>query len=209
VCPESHNQFGSRKRKGIGFSRRFQNFHQVQTSVCQNQLSSQPERFCRICRAALSVVRKSFLSRTLPIVSIVGSTPHYTPYSAQACHNPSRVSSKFVQQLRLPHSAFRFVARHWFPRTAVGTFLAIAVLILVMLYNPDSEVPLMPCKACGSDRETRFNGEMAIHAPALAGLDKPIVRVFLNLLPFLDCGVAKFVLPKPELCSGSPRLRME
>ena len=57
----------------------------------------------------------------------------------------------------------------------------------------------MACKACGSHRQSQFNGEIAIHFPGLQGLDKPIVWVFPQLLVCLGCGVAQFGVPKAEL----------
>jgi hypothetical protein len=57
----------------------------------------------------------------------------------------------------------------------------------------------MACAVCGSDRQRKFNGELAIHFPGLNGLDKPIVWVFPQLLVCLDCGVAQFAIPKAEL----------
>lgn len=40
---------------------------------------------------------------------------------------------------------------------------------------------------------------MAIHFPGLAGLNKPIVWVFPNVLVCLDCGSAIFDVPQREL----------
>jgi hypothetical protein len=57
----------------------------------------------------------------------------------------------------------------------------------------------MACKACGADRQSSFNGEIAIHFPGLQGLDKPIVWVFPQLLVCLNCGVAQFAIPEAEL----------
>ena len=57
----------------------------------------------------------------------------------------------------------------------------------------------MACKSCGSDRQHKFNGEVAVHFPGLNGLDKPIVWVFPQLLVCLDCGVAQFAVPETEL----------
>jgi hypothetical protein len=57
----------------------------------------------------------------------------------------------------------------------------------------------MACTVCGSDRQSKFNGEIAIHFPGLQGLDKPIVWVFPQLLVCLDCGNAQFTVPRAEL----------
>jgi hypothetical protein len=56
----------------------------------------------------------------------------------------------------------------------------------------------MVCHGCGSDRLSRFNGEIAIHFPGLDGLNKPIVGVFPNVLLCLNCGIAQFAVPEPE-----------
>ena len=58
---------------------------------------------------------------------------------------------------------------------------------------------------CGSYKQSKFNGEIAIHAPGLKNIDKPIVRVFPELLVCLDCGIAEFAVPEsqiPELKKG-------
>jgi hypothetical protein len=57
----------------------------------------------------------------------------------------------------------------------------------------------MPCKACQSDDQRTFNGEIAIHFPGLKGLDKPIVWAFPKLVVCLDCGFTEFSVPEAEL----------
>jgi hypothetical protein len=57
----------------------------------------------------------------------------------------------------------------------------------------------MACTVCGSDRQSKFHGEVAIHFPGLQGLDKPIVWVFPQLSVCLNCGVAQFAVSKAEL----------
>ena len=57
----------------------------------------------------------------------------------------------------------------------------------------------MSCKACQSENQRTFNGEVAIHFPGLKGLDKPIVWVFPKLLVCLNCGFTEFAIPKTEL----------
>jgi hypothetical protein len=57
----------------------------------------------------------------------------------------------------------------------------------------------MTCKRCGSDRQSVFNGETAIHFRGLKGLEKPIVWMFPKLLVCLDCGVTEFTVPEREL----------
>jgi hypothetical protein len=57
----------------------------------------------------------------------------------------------------------------------------------------------MACKACDSDRQSEFSGEVAIHLPGLQNLDKQTVWVFPQLLICLNCGVAQFAVPEAEL----------
>lgn len=57
----------------------------------------------------------------------------------------------------------------------------------------------MACKSCGSDNQSKFTAEIAIHSPGLKGLNKPIVWVFPELLLCIDCGNAKFTIPETEL----------
>lgn len=54
------------------------------------------------------------------------------------------------------------------------------------------------CKVCGHIQKA-FGGEVAIHFPGLACLDKPIVWAFPQLLICLDCGFAEFTVPEREL----------
>jgi hypothetical protein len=55
------------------------------------------------------------------------------------------------------------------------------------------------CASCGSDNQSKFRGEIAIHFPGLQGLDKPIVWVFPDILLCLNCGTAEFAIPELEL----------
>jgi hypothetical protein len=55
------------------------------------------------------------------------------------------------------------------------------------------------CKQCHSERLGNFSGELAIHFTGLAGLNRPIVWVFPNLLACLDCGLTEFIVPEREL----------
>ena len=57
----------------------------------------------------------------------------------------------------------------------------------------------MGCKACTSDNQSWFNGEIAIHYSGLKGLDKPIVWVFPKLAVCLECGSTEFIVPEREL----------
>jgi hypothetical protein len=65
----------------------------------------------------------------------------------------------------------------------------------------------MACKGCHSDKQSVFNGEIAIHFPGLEGLNKSIVWVFPKLVVCLHCGFAEFAVPERELQvleQGSP-----
>jgi len=57
----------------------------------------------------------------------------------------------------------------------------------------------MICKGCVSNRQSLFNGEIAIHFPGLKGLNKPIVWVFPKLSVCLECGFTEFTVPEREL----------
>ena len=54
-------------------------------------------------------------------------------------------------------------------------------------------------RSCQSCNQSTFDGEIAIHFPGLAGLDKPLVWVFPKLLVCLNCGFTEFVVPEAEL----------
>jgi hypothetical protein len=56
----------------------------------------------------------------------------------------------------------------------------------------------VPCKTCGSDKQSKFTAEVAIHFPGQSGLDKPTVFVFPELLVCLNCGNAESA-PENEL----------
>lgn len=55
------------------------------------------------------------------------------------------------------------------------------------------------CKHCHSERLGGYWGELAIHFTGFAGLNKPIVWVFPQLLVCLHCGFTEFVVPEREL----------
>lgn len=55
------------------------------------------------------------------------------------------------------------------------------------------------CKTCGSDKQNKFRGEIALHVTGLKGLEKPIVWVFPDILVCLNCGRAEFAVPEREL----------
>jgi len=57
----------------------------------------------------------------------------------------------------------------------------------------------MACKGCHSDKQSAFNGEIAIHFCGLEGLNKSIVWVFPKLVVCLHCGFAEFAVPEREL----------
>ena len=75
----------------------------------------------------------------------------------------------------------------------------------------------LACKSCGSNKQSKFLAEIAIHFPGLKGLEKPIVWVFPQLLVCLNCGNTEFVVPETELrllgdaagrsMNGSPFMR--
>jgi hypothetical protein len=46
----------------------------------------------------------------------------------------------------------------------------------------------MAFKLCGSDKQGKFNGEIAIYFFGLKNIDKPIVCVFPEPVVSLDCG---------------------
>lgn len=58
---------------------------------------------------------------------------------------------------------------------------------------------IVRCERRGPDKQSRFNGEVAIHFPGLEGLNKPIVWVFPELFLCLNCGKAEFTVPDKEL----------
>jgi len=55
------------------------------------------------------------------------------------------------------------------------------------------------CKQCHSERLGNFSGELAIHFTGLAGLNKPIVWIFPNLLVCFNCGRTEFIVPERAL----------
>lgn len=57
----------------------------------------------------------------------------------------------------------------------------------------------MACKICASENQKTFKGEVALHFPGLAGLDRPIVWVFPKVIVCLQCGFADFTVPEREL----------
>ena len=58
---------------------------------------------------------------------------------------------------------------------------------------------IVQCKHCLSETTKKFSAEVAIHFPGLAGLNKPIVWVFPDVLVCLQCGSAAFDIPPREL----------
>ena len=58
---------------------------------------------------------------------------------------------------------------------------------------------LMRCRQCLSESNQKFSAEVAIHFPGLAGLNKPLVWVFPDIVVCLKCGSAIFDVPKSEL----------
>ena len=55
------------------------------------------------------------------------------------------------------------------------------------------------CKSCHSANRSSFGGEVALHFPGLAGLNKPARLVFPKIAVCLDCGFAEFIVPESEL----------
>ena len=56
------------------------------------------------------------------------------------------------------------------------------------------------CPSCTSARRMEFSGEICLHFPGgLESLDKPLVWVFPKVAVCLDCGMAQFSIPEPEL----------
>ena len=78
------------------------------------------------------------------------------------------------------------------------TTMVIVATIRIVLNRMYTGTQLI-CKSCGSNRQHKCNGEVAIDFPGLHGLGKPIVWVFPQLLLCLDCGVADFQIRKEEL----------
>jgi len=61
------------------------------------------------------------------------------------------------------------------------------------------------CKSCGSDKQSKFTAEIAIHFPGLSGLEKPIVWVFPKVFVCLNCGPADLTrqfAPQTLSCGG-------
>jgi hypothetical protein len=67
------------------------------------------------------------------------------------------------------------------------------------VFNSEIEVIVMACNRCASGNHREFNGELAIHFPGIAGLQKPIIWIYPKLLVCLDCGQAEFNVPEREL----------
>jgi len=57
----------------------------------------------------------------------------------------------------------------------------------------------MACKACLSENQSSFDGELNIHFPGRSNLSKPTVWAFPTLLICLDCGFSEFNLIETEL----------
>jgi hypothetical protein len=57
----------------------------------------------------------------------------------------------------------------------------------------------MPCKSCGSISQRKFSAEMGIHFLGLKNIEKPVARVFSEVIVCLDCGTAEFTVPEAEL----------
>jgi len=55
------------------------------------------------------------------------------------------------------------------------------------------------CRFCSSANQQGFGGEVALHFPGLAGLNKPIVWVFPEIHVCLSCGFAEFQIPGEQM----------
>lgn len=60
-------------------------------------------------------------------------------------------------------------------------------------------VNALPCKACGSENVHKLRGEIAMRAPGLKNIDKPVVWVFPDILVCMHCGIAEFAVPEDQL----------
>lgn len=47
--------------------------------------------------------------------------------------------------------------------------------------------------------DSKFSAELGIRFPELKDIDKPVVRVFPEVVVCLDCGTAEFAVPEAEL----------
>jgi len=58
----------------------------------------------------------------------------------------------------------------------------------------------MNCNSCASSRQVELRGEICLHFEGgLPTLEKPLVWVFPSVIVCLDCGMARFSVPKTEL----------
>lgn len=57
----------------------------------------------------------------------------------------------------------------------------------------------MYCKGCHSDKQSVFNGGVAIHFSGHEGLDKSLVFVFPKLAVSFFCGFTECTIPAREL----------
>jgi len=57
----------------------------------------------------------------------------------------------------------------------------------------------MMCKGCHSNKQSTFNGEIAVQFPGREGLDKSLVFVFPKIIVCFHCGFTEFTVPEREL----------
>ena len=57
----------------------------------------------------------------------------------------------------------------------------------------------MPCKSCGSVKQKQIQRGDGHPFPGLNDIDKPVVWVFPEVVVYLVCGTAEFVVPEEEL----------
>ena len=55
------------------------------------------------------------------------------------------------------------------------------------------------CRRCNSNQTTRLGAEVNIHFAGLAGLDRPTVLVFPELVACLQCGFVEFTLSERDM----------
>jgi hypothetical protein len=57
----------------------------------------------------------------------------------------------------------------------------------------------MSCRACKSENQQVFDGELTLSVPDLSGVDVPPVYACHSVLTCLDCGFVELVVPPKEL----------
>jgi hypothetical protein len=57
----------------------------------------------------------------------------------------------------------------------------------------------MSCPACWLDDHMEITAEMVLHLCGLKNIDRPAIYLFPKLLVCMDCGFARFTVPKAQL----------